>query len=340
MDNKKLTICAKLVDHSLEGARKAGLDIDRLLRKSNIRPNTITKPTGRIPVEKVVLLQRYCNAVMNDELSGMFEKPFRLGMFRQMALSAVHAGTLGNAFQRCVDFINLFENSFRLHLEHEGAQIRFSMTPIPEQATVASYGVDFMMIVLHRFISWLGNHRIVLNQVHLAFSPPNYRNEYQYTYYGAPVLFNQPEHSYSFSASYLEYPIVRHESVAENYARRAPLDMFFPLHAGGDMTNAVRNQLQDSFREGYECPSLQQIAEELGTHQQTLRRNLKTENSSYNTIKSEFRRDTAIHLLTNSQVKIEEIASKSGYSEPSAFIRAFKNWTGFTPLQFRKELEH
>ncbi|MBU0537577.1 MAG: AraC family transcriptional regulator, partial [Gammaproteobacteria bacterium] len=37
---------------------------------------------------------------------------------------------------------------------------------------------------------------------------------------------------------------------------------------------------------------------------------------------------------------IESIAYKTGYTEPGAFIRAFKNWTGYTPLKFRKQLEH
>jgi len=43
--------------------------------------------------------------------------------------------------------------------------------------------------------------------------------------------------------------------------------------------------------------------------------------------------------LGHPETSIEEIALHTGYSEPGSFIRAFKNWTGFTPLQFRKGME-
>ncbi|TMO72758.1 hypothetical protein CWC16_19760 [Pseudoalteromonas sp. S3776] len=43
--------------------------------------------------------------------------------------------------------------------------------------------------------------------------------------------------------------------------------------------------------------------------------------------------------MGDNQQTIEDIAEAAGYTEPCSFIRAFKSWTGFTPLQFRKGLD-
>jgi len=66
---------------------------------------------------------------------------------------------------------------------------------------------------------------------------------------------------------------------------------------------------------------------------------MKKEGTSFHTIVAQVRRDIAIHHLGAGELSIENIAYKTGYTEPGSFIRAFKAWTGFTPLHFRKGLE-
>ena len=85
-------------------------------------------------------------------------------------------------------------------------------------------------------------------------------------------------------------------------------------------------------------PELLQVAATLGLQPQTLGRQLRQEGNHFSTIKAQVRRDLAIYLLNETTLSIEEIAYRVSYTEPSAFIRAFKTWTGFTPLGFRKGL--
>jgi AraC-like DNA-binding protein len=85
-------------------------------------------------------------------------------------------------------------------------------------------------------------------------------------------------------------------------------------------------------------PELEKVALELGIHTQTLRRRLDSEGTSFSEIKAFMRRDYALHLLGKQGLSIEEIAYRTGFSESSAFIRAFKTWTGVTPYTYRKGL--
>jgi AraC-like DNA-binding protein len=85
-------------------------------------------------------------------------------------------------------------------------------------------------------------------------------------------------------------------------------------------------------------PELNDVAALLDLHPQTLRRRLSAEGTSFMDIKNRLRRDTALHFLGKQGLSIEEIAHRSGFSESSAFIRAFKGWTGVTPYCYRKGL--
>lgn len=71
------------------------------------------------------------------------------------------------------------------------------------------------------------------------------------------------------------------------------------------------------------------------TSPQTLRRHLREEGSSFQELKDHLRRDLAIYYLGRNEMTIEIIAEQLGFSEPSAFHRAFKKWTGLTPGAYR-----
>jgi AraC-like DNA-binding protein len=100
-------------------------------------------------------------------------------------------------------------------------------------------------------------------------------------------------------------------------------------------TARVRAQLRQDL---LHMPELPDVATALDLHPQTLRRRLAAEGSTFKQIKSDIRRDTALHFLGKRALSVEEVAHRAGFSEASAFIRAFKGWTGLTPYAYRKGL--
>ena len=67
----------------------------------------------------------------------------------------------------------------------------------------------------------------------------------------------------------------------------------------------------------------------------TLRRRLEKEGTSYQRIKDNARRDVAISLLSRDRLTVSEVAEQVGFSDPSAFHRSFKKWTGQSPGSYR-----
>ena len=78
------------------------------------------------------------------------------------------------------------------------------------------------------------------------------------------------------------------------------------------------------------------IAEAVHMSRHTLYRRLKAEGVSYHELLDEVRKNKAIHLLKSRQHTLSEIAFLLGFSELSAFSRAFKKWTGQSPAKFNQ----
>jgi AraC-like DNA-binding protein len=88
-----------------------------------------------------------------------------------------------------------------------------------------------------------------------------------------------------------------------------------------------------------DVPDFDKLADELHMTPATMRRRLHEEGESYQTIKDQLRRDIAIGYLSHSDRTVMDIALELGFSERSAFHRAFRKWTGASPGEFRRTLQ-
>lgn len=81
------------------------------------------------------------------------------------------------------------------------------------------------------------------------------------------------------------------------------------------------------------------FAESLNMTPSALRRRLKNEGQSFQMVKDRLRCDLAIECLCHTAQSIEEISGELGFSEASAFHRAFKKWTGASPGEYRQRMQ-
>jgi AraC-like DNA-binding protein len=82
-------------------------------------------------------------------------------------------------------------------------------------------------------------------------------------------------------------------------------------------------------------PPLSRVARRLAMSERSLRRTLQREQCSFREIVDSVRKDRAIELLRSGQVSIADVSTRLGFSDPSAFSRAFKRWCGRSPQRFR-----
>ena len=78
------------------------------------------------------------------------------------------------------------------------------------------------------------------------------------------------------------------------------------------------------------------LAKQMGLSRQTLFRKLKAEETTFEKVLDELRHALALHYLSGKKVSVNETAYLVGFSDPAAFSRAFKRWTGFSPRDARQ----
>jgi AraC-like DNA-binding protein len=83
--------------------------------------------------------------------------------------------------------------------------------------------------------------------------------------------------------------------------------------------------------------SMDAIAEKMGLSRQTLFRQLKAEGTNFEKVLDELRHQLALQYLRGKKVSVNETAYLVGFSEPAAFSRAFKRWTGVNPREMRHD---
>ena len=102
-----------------------------------------------------------------------------------------------------------------------------------------------------------------------------------------------------------------------------------------DFLSRFRNELGRALGQGQ--ADLDHLAKRLGMSARTLRRRLREHDTTHRQEQDSVRRRLAMHHLRRREFSIGEIAFLLGYSEPSAFHRAFRRWTGTTAMAWRRE---
>ena len=331
---KSLTFSSHYARAALYGLEQQQGDCSALLHSRNIDPRLIREPLARIPADQFVRLFRLIWKQLDDEFMGRTSQPCRIGHFHLMSSLAVHAGNLQEALEESIRCYRLFSDDISIRLNLEGEEAELSLTHRQPQLDPDHFLVEWLLLVWHRLTGWLIDRKIVLSQATFTHALPAYFDEYRFVF-PCRCYFGRERNSLFFSKNLLTMPVVRNVSEVNEFVLRSPHDLIVWSDEDDSLTTQVRRLLEAS--DTHSLPNLDWMAEQLHTSSYTLSRKLKSEGSSYQKIKDNLRRDQAVVMLTRKNLSIAEISAQLGFAEPGAFSRAFKGWTGVSPLAYRQQ---
>lgn len=304
----------------------------QLLLEAGVAEAALQEPQARVPVPAQTLLYQRISRHLNDESFGYLPSHLRAGTFAMACEYAASAATIGGALQRLCHCYQLVTDDIQLSLERGEGKAKFQVTLARPELDIAHFITETMLCIGFRFPAWLAGQAIPLTVAAFAYPPPEHVGEYVFLFPGEH-RFHASGNWVSFSADMLDLPIVKSVEDVRDYGERAPADLMNKLVGSDSFTNRVYLAL--SRRGDGERRDIGAIAGDLALTEQTLRRRLRAEGSSFQKIKDGLRLDTAIFHLSGDKYTIAEISEKLGFSTPGAFSRAFRNWMAMSPDEYR-----
>jgi AraC-like DNA-binding protein len=239
-----------------------------------------------------------------------------------------------SGFQNTLDLIPLMSTVTGVSLEtaEEHLIVRYRWQPGFE---ISQASREYAVGVLIQLSRGVGRSVGGLSpqEVRFSYPPPDHADAYA-EILDLPVRFDSGWDGVLFPVSELDAPNPASDpALAEALARHAQ-KLLAKLPRGDDLPSRVRHQLASALPFG---ASADQVAEDLGMSARNLRRRLEAEGSSYQVILDEVRCELARRYLAEEGKGVEEVAFALGFSDGSAFHKAFKRWTGESPTDFARD---
>ncbi|CAG2159851.1 AraC family transcriptional regulator [Cupriavidus numazuensis] len=152
---------------------------------------------------------------------------------------------------------------------------------------------------------------------------------------GCPVSFNAPFNAIWFDEAWTTQPMTHSDPITHETMRELCEIVLLKLPRDGQLAGRVRRLMLET---PGQFPDMDRVAGALALNPRTLQRMLDEEGTSFRQILAEVRMNLADVYLRVSDLTVEEIANRLGYSDPPNFRRAFIRWKGLSPSEYRKQL--
>ena len=315
-----------------------GASRDALLEQSGIAAKDLEDQDNRVAFPKYVALMRAAKALCNDPALALhFGEAYDMtelsivGLLGQAATSGADAFAQLGRYTRLIADIDVEgpKGSDRLAFLQEDGQLwlvdrRSNPNDFPE-LTESSFAR--MVATGRRFGS---PHAI--KEAHVTHPAPPYRTEYE-RIFGVPIVFESARNALRVDQNALAFkPLQPSRYVFGLLSDRADA-LLKDLEGARSLRARVESLLLPILHTG--DTGMVAVAAKLGMSRPTLSRRLKLEGVTFEKVLDELRHRMAIGYLKGKKVSVNETAYLVGFSEPAAFSRAFKRWTGMSPREMR-----
>jgi AraC-like DNA-binding protein len=316
----------------LKTLEDAGLNTADVCRACGIKAVILEDVNARIPRSQLLHLWLQTARRLPDPHLGIHlgerARPRAANVVTYLAMSS---HTLREALERFIRYQRILDEGSGVQLTDAGAQtfirIQFGSRELP--ATCDE--IEYWSVLLLKYGRWIAGFDLPLREVRFSHPAPEDTSEHD-RIFGCRLCFDAAESGLLIDSAELDRPSLHaNPEVARTHERFA--DDCLTRLDDCSLKRQLRELLSTVLERGPR--DLQTAATTLHIGMRTLQRRLRDEGTSYRQVVDELRRDIALSRLAKTDAPIEEITYLIGFSELSPFYRAFRRWTGKTPVEYR-----
>lgn len=325
------TIPMRFFRATVESLVKRGVDVEQALRAAGLDWRLYAEDRARMTPEQTTRVIRALWEQTGDELLGLGPRPMSRGTLRLAGLTIIHTRDLRTALARMSELAGVTTGIRWTTRTDEAGLVTISSEEQPG-ARVDPLVAFSMIGGVHRFAGWLIAEPITLRSIEFPFDAQYLTEEYALIF-GVRPTFGAPRIAMSFDAELLTRPVVRDEADLKRFLRNAPGALFYAQEQTATTAARVRALMERT--ENGPRLGADELARRLSISAPHLRRLLRVEGTAQRRIQEEILRDRAVEALVHGEEPIADLAERLGFSEASAFRRAFRRWTGSAPSDYR-----
>ena len=282
------------------------------------------------------LLLRALDLTHNEAFALQMAEGASEGGFDVVAHVISHSPSLRRAIELCGRYGRIISDGSQLRLSERGGVATLALEFVRTCPRMDRAHAEFVLAGMLRMLRVFGATAPSIHAVRFEHARPAHHAHYARIFSGAE-RFDQPCSAIEFDAALLDRPHLHQHSQLYDLLLAQAEHQLSRLSARASIVERLEEYLLA--RPAARLPDMQTAAHHHGVSVRSLRRRLAEAGTSYRTLVQSILERRATELLRDRRRSLQETASALGFSDATAFHRAFKRWTGATPLEYRDATE-
>ena len=319
-----------------EAIEAAGRDADQILSTVGLDRAAVADPHGFIPSIAFARILEEAARATGDPCFGLhFGERYHPKDVGVLAYVVLNSPTMAAGFENVARYLRLHNEAATVTFVRgpRWAYLRHMLADIPLQSR--RQHSEYSMAVGLGTIRLMAGSDWAPVEVQFEHQAPSQTSEHLRVF-GAPTTFGRSHNALVIERDFCDRQVPgadrRLYPILERHLER----LLEELPPEGHLLASVRKAIGESLRHG--DPSLPQVARRVAMGTRTLQRRLRDSGVDFKALVDDTRHRLSLRYLRQRRNTLTEVAYLLGYSEVSAFNRAFKRWTGSTPSDFRRGL--
>jgi AraC-like DNA-binding protein len=328
------SISATKISSFLNNLDSYGINIEEVIRNANVNPLILSSPDNRLSgFEAQKIINSAIRLTKDDNLGLHQGEHLSKGFSNILGYVLMNCSTLKECWKKYCIYEKIIDTTSISDFKIIDNYVILSNVSVDTALENNKHFSEFKIAGMLSYIKLLSNKTLKLHEVHFSHSRPNNTSEYE-RIFQCKVCFEKSTNALIFDSSLLNISVIEpNKKLLLLFERNA--QEILETFNGNTYANMVAEILFEELRKG-NLPSIENVAKKLLLSTRSLQLYLQKEDTSYIKLLKETRKNMAKKYLGDINISLDEITYILGFSEMSAFHRAFKNWTGITPTQFRK----